>query len=60
MKNTYNPKELLNVKILSTSEDIAIKGGNDRKKKDQEKRKIEIKDRVTIDDDELFPVELNY
>ncbi len=32
MKNTYNPKELLNVKILSTSEDIAIKGGNDRKK----------------------------
>lgn len=60
MKNTYNPKELLNVKILSTSEDIAIKGGNDRKKKDQEKRKIEIKDKVTIDDDELFPVELNY
>lgn len=60
MKNTCNPKELLNVKILSTCEDIAIKGGNDRKKKDQEKRKIEIKDKVTIDDDELFPAELNY
>ena len=38
MKNTYNPKELLNVKILSTSEDIAIKGGNDRKRKIRKKK----------------------
>ncbi|AVF48114.1 hypothetical protein [Elizabethkingia anophelis] len=60
MKNTCNPKELLNVKILSSSEDITIKGGNDRKKKDQEKKKKEIKDKVTIDDDDLFPAELIY
>ena len=32
-------KELLNVKILSSSEDITIKGGNDRKRKRSGKEK---------------------
>lgn len=51
MKNIFSPKEFLNIKILSSSEEIAIKGGKNQKQKWDKKRKSEIKDRVTTDDD---------
>ncbi|MGX1025261.1 hypothetical protein [Psychroflexus sp. MBR-150] len=35
----FNPKSFLNVKELSTQEDLVIKGGGKDKKKDQKKDK---------------------
>lgn len=44
----FNPKSFLNVKELSTQEDLIIKGGGKDKKKDQKKDK---KKDATIDAD---------
>ena len=38
-KMKFNPKSFLNVKELSTQEDLFIKGGGKDKKKDQKKDK---------------------
>ena len=43
MNSKFNPKEFLNIKILNTSEDKSIVGGEDQKQKQKVKRKVKEK-----------------
>ena len=45
----FNPKSFLNVKELSTQEDLLVKGGGKDKKKDGKKHKQNNQTKSTID-----------
>lgn len=48
MNKKFNPKEFLNIKILNTTENLAIKGGADQKQKQKQKVKQKQKQKASL------------